>query len=265
MASHGKEICRQLKGIRRKIAEENDIRLDIPECTFEGECRGTCPRCEAEVKYLERELSRRIAVGKVAAVAGIAAATLAVASCNRDSSYDNDADNPAIHDEDAYEGIVTGEPIPEEIPEPTPYDDWEVMTTPSGSRLLVERGGEAENWGREAVNAILSPEEEIYIVCDKDPVFPGGMEALYRYIEKNLRYPQEAQKAHISGKVFVTFVIEKDGSVSNVKLLRDIGGGCGEEAIRLVKAMPRWTPGKEKGKVVRTQFNLPVPFIMTCD
>ncbi|MBP5758869.1 MAG: energy transducer TonB, partial [Bacteroidales bacterium] len=62
--SRGKKICGYLKGIRRKIAEENDIKLDIPECTYEGECRGTCPRCEWEVQYLEKTLFERMKLGK---------------------------------------------------------------------------------------------------------------------------------------------------------------------------------------------------------
>ncbi len=76
--TRGKNICRQLKEVRRRIAEENDIPLKIEECTFKGECRGTCPRCEAEVQYLESELEKRIRLGKVATVAGVA---LGLASC----------------------------------------------------------------------------------------------------------------------------------------------------------------------------------------
>lgn len=74
----GKDICKQLKAVRRRIADENGIPLEIKECTFKGECRGTCPRCEAEVQYLESELENRIRLGKVATVAGVA---LGLASC----------------------------------------------------------------------------------------------------------------------------------------------------------------------------------------
>ena len=107
------------------------------------------------------------------------------------------------------------------------------------------------------------PEEQtdnVFVVVEQDPEFPGGMEALYRYLTENLQYPKLALENGISGKVYVTFVVEKDGSVSNPKILRDIGGGCGAEAIRVVKAMPKWIPGKQRGKPVRVQFNLPVNF-----
>ncbi len=102
--------------------------------------------------------------------------------------------------------------------------------------------------------------EEVFVVVEDEPEFPGGMEALYRYLASNINYPDEAKAEKIQGRVFVSFVIEKDGSVSNIKLLRDIGGGCGEEAVRVVAAMPRWKPGRQHGRRVRTQYNLPINF-----
>ena len=103
-------------------------------------------------------------------------------------------------------------------------------------------------------------ETQIFTVVENDPEFPGGMEALYKYLAQNIKYPQLARDNNITGKVYVTFVVERDGSIANPKVLRDIGGGCGAEAIRVVKAMPKWTPGKQRGKAVRVQFNLPVNF-----
>ena len=103
-------------------------------------------------------------------------------------------------------------------------------------------------------------ETQIFTVVENEPEFPGGMEALYKYLAQNIKYPQLARDNGITGKVYVTFVVERDGSIANPKVLRDIGGGCGAEAIRVVKAMPKWTPGKQRGKAVRVQFNLPVNF-----
>ena len=105
-------------------------------------------------------------------------------------------------------------------------------------------------------------EVKIFTVVEQDPEFPGGMEALLKYLAQNIKYPQLARDNGITGKVFVTFVVERDGSIANVKLLRDIGGGCGAEAIRVVKSMPKWNPGKQRGKAVRVQFNLPVNFTL---
>ena len=103
-------------------------------------------------------------------------------------------------------------------------------------------------------------EEEIFIVVEDDPEFPGGMDSLYAFIERNLVYPQLAKDNKIEGKVYVSFTVETDGSISNVKVLRDIGGGCGAEAMRVVMKMPKWKPGKQRGKPVRVQFNLPIEF-----
>ncbi len=103
-------------------------------------------------------------------------------------------------------------------------------------------------------------EEEVFLVVEDDPEFPGGLSALSQYLASNIKYPQLAKENNITGKVFVSFVVEKDGSVGQVKILRDIGGGCGAEAVRVVKSMPKWKPGKQRGKPVRTQFNLPVDF-----
>ena len=108
-------------------------------------------------------------------------------------------------------------------------------------------------------------EEGVFLVVEDDPEFPGGLDSLTRFIKAHLRYPQEALEKGIEGRVYVTFTIEEDGSVSNVRLLRDIGGGCGQEAVRVVKLMPKWKPGRQRGKAVRTQFNLPVQFVIPKD
>ena len=103
-------------------------------------------------------------------------------------------------------------------------------------------------------------EEEVFVVVEEDPEFPGGLDSLRAFIERNLVYPQLAKDQKIEGRVFVSFTVEQNGSISNVKVLRDIGGGCGAEAIRVVMKMPKWKPGKQRGKPVRVQFNLPIEF-----
>jgi TonB family protein len=110
--------------------------------------------------------------------------------------------------------------------------------------------------------APAQPVDKIYnsFEVQKLPMFPGGEQALYMFIGKNLTYPEAARKAAIQGTVAVKFVIEKDGSVSNIQIVRDIGSGCGEAAINMIKAMPKWTPGEYQGQVVRTAFMLPVRF-----
>jgi protein TonB len=88
------------------------------------------------------------------------------------------------------------------------------------------------------------------------------MADLYSYLGNNIKYPVMAKESGIQGKVYVTFVVERDGSITDVKVLRGIGGGCDEEAVRVVASMPRWKPGKQRGKPVRVQYNLPVRFTL---
>lgn len=103
-------------------------------------------------------------------------------------------------------------------------------------------------------------EQEIFLIVESSPSFPGGEIARMKFLQDNIRYPLMAKESGIQGTVHLTFVIERDGSVTDVKLLRGIGGGCDEEAIRVVKNMPRWEPGRQRGKPVRVQFNLPIKF-----
>ena len=105
-----------------------------------------------------------------------------------------------------------------------------------------------------------SDEDTVYQMVEEMPQFPGGENALMSHVSKNLVYPEEAKEKEIQGRVFVSFVIEKDGSVSNVKVLRGIGGGCDEEAVRAVSSMPKWKPGKMKGKPVRVNYQIPINF-----
>jgi len=112
---------------------------------------------------------------------------------------------------------------------------------------------------------VEEPEEEeeetqIFQVVETMPTFPGGDAARIKYLQNNLKYPTMARESGIQGKVFVTFVVEKDGSITDVKVLRGIGGGCDEEAVRVIKNMPKWKPGKQRGKPVRVQFNMPIVF-----
>ncbi len=105
-------------------------------------------------------------------------------------------------------------------------------------------------------------EQQIFQVVENMPEFPGGRAALMKYLASNIKYPPYAKEAGIQGRVFINFVVETNGNITNVKVLRGIGGGCDEEAIRVVKSMPKWSPGMQRGKPVRVSFNLPVKFTL---
>ena len=103
-------------------------------------------------------------------------------------------------------------------------------------------------------------EEDVFIVVEEEPSFPGGDRARKEFIRKNLDYPEMARKSGIEGKVYVTFIVEPDGSITNVRVKRGVGAGCDKEAVRVVRNMPEWNPGKQRGKKVRVQFNMPIRF-----
>ncbi len=92
------------------------------------------------------------------------------------------------------------------------------------------------------------------------PEYPGGMEAMMKFVAENLKYPQQMQKEKVEGRVLLSFVVEKDGSVTNIEEVKSPHPVLTEEAIRVVKLMPKWKPGKQDGKEVRVQFNLPITF-----
>ena len=100
----------------------------------------------------------------------------------------------------------------------------------------------------------------VYDVVEVMPQYPGGQIAMLKYIMKNIKYPKQIMEEGIQGRVTVSFIVEKDGRVSNVRLLRSVQPSLDKEAIRVVKSMPKWTPGKHNGKPVRVRFNLPVMF-----
>ncbi|MBQ5957711.1 MAG: M56 family metallopeptidase [Bacteroidales bacterium] len=102
--------------------------------------------------------------------------------------------------------------------------------------------------------------DSIYQIVEVMPEFPGGAAAMFTYLSGNIKYPEEAKDKGISGRVFISFVVEKDGSVNQVQVKKGIGGGCDEEAVRVVQAMPKWKPGLQKGKPVRVSYLLPITF-----
>lgn len=120
----------------------------------------------------------------------------------------------------------------------------------SGGVAMAQTGGSATKGG------------EIYTVVEQNPEFPGGEDALIQWLGTHVQYPAEAKKKSLEGTVFVTFVVEKDGSISGVKVLNPKAETTvlEQEAMRVVQAMPKWKAGKSQGKKVRVQFNLPIVF-----
>ncbi len=159
----------------------------------------------------------------------------------------------------------------EKPPPPPPPKTTEIEVVEDDEEIEeeieIDAEADQETFVEEYVAPEIEEEEEveelpIFTVVEEQPEFPGGFAALTKYLQSNIQYPQMAREVGVSGIVYVTFVVEPDGSITNVQLLRGIGSGCDEEALRVVKRMPNWKPGKQRGKSVRVQFNLPVKFTL---
>jgi len=110
------------------------------------------------------------------------------------------------------------------------------------------------------LNVIEDPDDEIYVIVEELPSFPGGEEAMREFLRQNLRYPAIAQEIGIQGKVFVRFVVKKDGSISNASIVRGVHTSLDNEALRVIRSMPNWEPGEHKGQKVSVSYVIPVSF-----
>lgn len=103
---------------------------------------------------------------------------------------------------------------------------------------------------------------QIFTAVEQAPAFPGGDAAFGKYLSKNIRYPAVARENNVQGRVILTFVVERDGSLTDIKVVRGIGSGCDEEAVRVLKSSPKWKPGIQNGRPVRVQYSIPVNFAL---
>lgn len=131
---------------------------------------------------------------------------------------------------------------------------WKLLATLSVLAILFTVNTTAMAQNKKAAK------DKVYEKAEVMPEFPGGEQAMIDFVAKSVTYPKEAMEKEISGRVLVGFIVEKDGSITETEVVKGIGGGCDEEALRVVKAMPKWKPGKQDGKPVRVHFLLPIIF-----
>lgn len=278
----GKQTCKILKEIRKQIAAENDIKLVVSECTYQGDCLGTCPKCEAEVRYLERELEKRQRMGKAAVFAGMSLGTLfAATSCNH--PVPDPLAGEVMHTPDSTEmpnDSIPNDSIPSDAyllegdvlaPEPDTMKAEKKKATCKNEELLAIPGDvvaveDEDSWIEgempEITTGEVEGESDVYQIVEQMPEFPGGQDSLDLYIKENMRYGEMIRKyqADAIGRIFVNFIVEPDGSISNVRVLRGIYEHYDEEAVRVVKSMPKWNPGMHHGKPVRVSYTIPIVF-----
>ena len=273
----GKQTCKILKEIRKQIAAENDIDLVVSECTYHGDCLGTCPKCEAEVRYLERELEKRQRMGKAAVFAGMSLGTLfAATSCNH--PVPEPLAGEVMHTPDSTEmpnDSISNDSIPSDAyllegdvlaPEPDTMKAEEKKAACKKDELLEIVGGiedeegVTEGYVAPEMGEVEDPETVVYQIVEQMPAFPGGEAKLFEFFSKNTHYPQEAKEKGIQGRVFIGFIVEKDGSISNVRNLRGVDSELDAEAIRVIQSLPKWKPGMHKGEFVRVSYQIPIVF-----
>ncbi len=242
----GKYICKTLKEVRRKIAKANDIVYEPTECRHECDGLGTCPKCEAEVRYLEQQLDLRRSLGKAVSLVGISVGITAVSSCSLVRPFQPTAG--------------------EVMAPPDTVKRIEVAGVPPAPDLQPAQEEEDDTVNEEAHNSLVVPTDSLkahFIFGDVEeiqPSFRGGNNALKEYLRQNVVYPEQARKDSVEGRVVVSFVIEKDGSITKPAVVRSLHPLLDAEALRVVAAMPKWSPGMTMGKQVAVKYNLPVTF-----
>lgn len=280
MENRGRNICDTLKAIRKQIADANGIDYSPEECNYKGECMGTCPKCEQDVRDLEYELHLRQMAGKAIKVAGIAAGLVAMTACSdgKVQRISSDATKSELN--------KVEEPIPGDrqlegdisFSDEAKYAEEEnrkLGEIPSYPRMEItkertsnDRKGTTSKKSQKghttliqsAVDTDSIENSKIFGGVEEMPSFPGGMAALMKYIKDNLRYPEICREGTAMGRVNVVFIVNEDGSLSDVKVIRSISPELDKEAIRVVKSMPKWNPAKQNGKAVKMKYVIPVNF-----
>lgn len=136
----------------------------------------------------------------------------------------------------------------------------DIKGDPTADIVIAEPVGEGPK--REAAVAVDDNKVYDFVSIEKQPEYPGGLPKFYAYLSKAIKYPPMAQENNVQGKVFLSFVVERDGKLTDIQVTRGLGSGTDEEAIRVLKASPRWIPGIQNGKPVRVKYNINVNFTL---
>lgn len=272
----GKSTCKTLKAIRRQIAEANDIKYEPRECHYDGPCLGTCPACEAEVRYLERQLGLRRQLGRAVSVIGVSvgllsactsAGTKAVTEKPEALRGDVDYHEPEARCDSEHVMVVGKVAVPEE-PDTASFvkEQQSRQAAPAPKAPLVAQEEEDDEKVLIVGEVGYVPPEEpdttqvFGDIAEQMPMFPGGDRKLMEYLASSIQYPPECKESCIQGRVIVTFVVERDGSISQAKVAKSLDPLLDAEALRVVNTMPKWIPGRQGGVTVAVKYTIPVTF-----
>lgn len=259
--NHGKETCRILKELRHKIAEANDIVLETSECRFKGDCTGTCPRCEAEVRYLERQLAARRRAGKAVRLAGLAAGAIIMSGCGNVSDSKptetllGDVVDTIIAEEMCDTVVLTKE---------NNVSNIENVSQRNASKDSVKTDTSlADNNDPDfsLINSIDFGEiEDGHDPVYSPPTFPGGEIALERFINRHIIYPDILKDEAISGSVIVEVTIDVDGKVTEPVVISGLDPVLDRQALKIASLLPDFSPATLDHSRVKSIVKLAIDF-----
>ena len=300
----GKNTCKILKEIRRQIAEANDIEFITSECRYQGDCLGTCPKCEAEIRYLEQQLEKKRLAGKAATIIGVsmgitsltatpaAGQTAKVSPTEITQTVDSivvkgqvkDAEgNPLIAanvcEKETNNGTLSDMQgnftikVSGKHPLVITYVGYKTQEVEISSAIPLQIVLEEDprlmgeivvtTQTPASTDSVMPQEEESILpgVIEDMPLFPGGDTECMKFIQKNLRYPEEARRKGIEGRVIIQFIVDKDGTLTDFTIARGVEESLNREALRLAKSIPQpWKPGAQRGIPVRVKYTIPITF-----
>ena len=257
----GKQTCKILKDIRRQIAEANDIEFITSECQYQGDCLGTCPKCEAEVRYLEQQLERKRMAGKAITILGISAGLVAMAPMTSCSSSPNKGSNQETISDSANTSVMFGEVCPTPIEDTIPMVERDTVNKQELPELPQEQGLIEITPISGDIITVKDSLADVLEVAAVMPEFPGGAQELMKFISANIEYPEIAQGDMGQGRVIVRFIVDKEGNIIQPKVVRSVDPYLDKEALRIVGLMPKWKPGElDDGTKVAVRFTIPVMF-----
>lgn len=264
--ARGKQTCKILKEIRRQIADANGIEFVTSECRYKGDCLGTCPKCEAEVRYLEQQLCSRQRMGKAIALAGISVGMIVFSGCGSGENRKPSDSNYILQGEPPLEMVDTFEWTEGEVEKED--EAPAIEDTVSTSVLSGVKEGEVPN-SQDIIPSVgeivdVDNNDKVYdAIVDVRPTFPGGDSKLWEWLSHHIVYPPACYESHIQGRVVIRFMIKADGSVGETEIIRGVYPELDKEALRVVKSLPKFNPAILNGKAVDYWFTLPITFKLT--
>lgn len=273
--TRGKQTCRILKEIRRQIAEANNIEYVTSECRFKGECAGTCPLCEAEVRYLEQELHLRRVMGKAVVLAGLSVEMIGMAACSTPSQETTVENRPCTADTSVIADLSADRPvILEEIDSIEANDSFPKASSASKNVKKRTQKNNPEYLDLDTANWMMGdiPSEKpavykdyyyddesglrVSLALSEWATFPGGTAALDSFVQENIQIPPNCVK----GVVVVSALIDSVGNIVNPHVDYEVRPEMKEEALRLVRMMPNFVPAKLNGVPITTSRNIAIRF-----